>query len=139
MWSRRLRFPRKLGSLSGKSCLGILWIGLLGRGLRLSAHFCCILCRKAEEDLDHLFWDCHYVRAAMWSSFLPEFGICFAGSRSVKETIEELLLHLPFKDKEGFLRVWDIWGQRNEQVFRGTGRERKHSEIWFLARFHVSL
>ena len=35
------------------------------------------------------------------------------------------------------LLFWDIWGKRNDRVFRGS--ERGHSEIWLLARYHVSL
>ncbi|KAA0052767.1 hypothetical protein E5676_scaffold1856G00150 [Cucumis melo var. makuwa] len=57
--------------------------------------FCCMLCRKAEEDLDHLFWDRHYAQA-VWSSFLQVLGVSFAGSRSVRAKIEEFLLHLSF-------------------------------------------
>ncbi|TYK04295.1 serine/threonine-protein phosphatase 4 regulatory subunit 3-like isoform X2 [Cucumis melo var. makuwa] len=64
--------------------------------------FCCMLCQKAEEDLDHLFCDCQYARA-VWSSFLQKSGVSFAGSRSVRVTIEEFLLHLSFKDERGFL------------------------------------
>lgn len=59
-------------------------------------------------------------------------------------TIEEFLLHLPFRDEEVFLLlagacvvIWDIWDERNDQVFRG--RKREYSEIWPLVRFHVSL
>ncbi|KAA0062879.1 DExH-box ATP-dependent RNA helicase DExH10-like [Cucumis melo var. makuwa] len=58
----------------------------------------------------------------VWSPFLQEFGVSFAGSTSVKATIEEFLPR-PFKDKWGFLWVvgacaivWDVWGDRNEQV-----------------------
>ncbi|TYK23974.1 DNA repair protein RAD51-like protein 4 isoform X1 [Cucumis melo var. makuwa] len=57
---------------------------------------------------------------------------------SVKVTIEEFLLHLPFRDEEVFLLlagacvvIWDIWDERNDQVFRG--RKREYSEIWPLS------
>ena len=32
--------------------------------------------------------------------------------------------------------IWDIWGERNDQIFRGKG---EHSEIWSFVRFLVSL
>ena len=84
-----------------------------------------------EEDLDHFFWECQY-EWFVWSSFLREFS--FAGQRSVRTTIEEFLLHPPFKEKGHFLRfarvgvvIWDIFDERNERndlVF--TGKEKNH-------------
>ena len=35
----------------------------------------CILCRKHEEDLDHLFWDCQFARYFLsWESFCYFLG-----------------------------------------------------------------
>ena len=119
MWSRGRRFPRKLGSLFGKSYLSVLtlWIGLVRKKTLLVSLFSCMPCQKVEEDLDHLFWNCQYARA-LWSSFLQELGVNIAGSRSVRAMIEEFLLHLPFNDKGSFLWVarvcaisWDIWAR----------------------------
>lgn len=90
-----------------------------------------------------LFWDSHYARA-VWSSFLQELGVCFVGSRSDRATIKEFLLHLPFNDKGGFLLlvgvctiVWDIWGERNDRVFRG--REKEHSRLQYQSIFVITL
>lgn len=33
--------------------------------------------------------------------------------------------------------VWDIWGERNEKVFRGLQKSASH--VWSLVRFCVSL
>lgn len=71
---------------------------LVRRRTLLAGVFCCMLCRKAKEDLDHLFWNRHYAQA-VWNSFLQEFGVSFGGSQSVRAMIEEFLLHPPFKDK----------------------------------------
>ncbi|KAA0065741.1 DNA-directed RNA polymerases I and III subunit RPAC1 [Cucumis melo var. makuwa] len=77
-----------------------------------------MLCWKAEEGFDHLFWDCYYARA-VWSSFFQEFSVNFVSFRSVRATIEE-----------------DIWGERNEWDFRGW--ERELSKMWSLTRLHFS-
>ncbi|TYK29954.1 reverse transcriptase [Cucumis melo var. makuwa] len=64
---------------------------LVRRGEPRWSSNCCILCRKAKEDLDHLLWDCQYARA-VWGSFLQEFDVRLAGLRTVRKTIEEFLL-----------------------------------------------
>ena len=76
--------------------------------------FCCMMCRKVEEDLDYLFWDCQFARV-VWCSFLQEFDVSFAGLCSISATIEKFLLQPPFKEKGSFLWlagvcviIWDI-------------------------------
>ena len=69
-----------------------------------------MLCWKAEEDFDFLFWDCPYGQA-VWSYFLSEFGVSYADHQGVRATIEE------------------------EQVF--CGREKGHNEVCSLIRFHI--
>ena len=58
--------------------------------------------------------------------------------------IEENLLHSLFREKGGFswlfevcADIWNIWRDGNDRVFRG--KEREHSEVWSLIRFHVSV
>ncbi|KAA0057846.1 uncharacterized protein E5676_scaffold350G001350 [Cucumis melo var. makuwa] len=81
----------------------------------------------AEEDLDHLFWDCHYAWV-VWSSFLQEFGVSFASFRSVRATIEEFLLHQPFRDKGFFYGLsrcallLGTFGPRGMNEYFGVGR-----------------
>lgn len=40
-----------------------------GSCLCLLGFFCCILCRKAEENLDHILWLCDFT-SCVWDSFL---------------------------------------------------------------------
>lgn len=81
-------------------------IDLLGGEPRLSGLFCCILCHKAEENLGHFFFG--IVSQAMWSSFLQEFDVSLAGQRTVCGTIEEFLLHLPFRERLFFVVRWGV-------------------------------
>ena len=87
----------------------------------LGFFFCCLLCWIAEEDLDHLYRECHFARS-VWCSFLLEFGVSFVILRSIRATIEEFLLHQPFNEKGGFswcvgvcAIIWDIWDERNDR------------------------
>ena len=95
---------------------------LVRRRTSLIGLFCFLLCWMAEEDLDHLFWDCHFA-TSVWCSFLREFGVSFVGLRSVRATNEEFLLHPPLNEKGGFLWhagvcaiIWDICSERNDSV-----------------------
>ena len=125
MWSGGLRFQVRF--FIWQVLLG--WVNTVDRLVRrrtsLVGPFCCLLCWKEEEDLDNLFWDSQFAWV-VWSSFFQEFGISFAGTRSVRAMIEEFLLHSPFRDKGSFLWLagvcavmWDIWGKRNDRVLRG--------------------
>ena len=105
MWCRGLRFLKKLGYLPGKSCLvGLrLFIGLLRGGLHLS---------------DLLLYTFSDGRGRSRSSLLglpicKDCVVLFPSrvlvERSVRSvTIEEFLLHLPFKDKRLFMVCWDV-------------------------------
>lgn len=102
-----------------------------------------ILCRKAEEDLDHLIWDCQNARAVR-SYFLQEFDVRIVGQKDVCAIVREFLLHSPFREKGWFLwfagvcaMLWDIWRERNNRVF--CGRDRDPYEVQSLVRFHVLL
>ena len=62
--------------------------------------------------------------------FLQEFDVSIVGQRDIRATIEEFILHPPFREKGRFLWlagvwvvVWDIWGKRNDTVFRGRDRD----------------
>ncbi|TYK06215.1 peroxin Pex14 isoform X3 [Cucumis melo var. makuwa] len=95
--------PKKVRFFIWQNLLGqVNTIDRLVRRTSLDGPFCCTLFQKAEEDLDHHFWDCQYARA-VWSSFLRLLSINFAGMWSVRVTIEEFLLRQPFKDKRGVL------------------------------------
>lgn len=67
---------------------------------------CYMLCRKAKEDLDHLF------------------GVSFASSRSARATIGKFLLHPPFTDKgdfygwSGCVLLFGTFGARTIRSFR---------------------
>lgn len=50
-------------------------------------------------------------------------------------TIEEFLLHMPFKEKAwSLLRI-----SRGKETIECKGVERDHGDVWSLLRFHVSL
>lgn len=103
--------------------------------------FCCILYRKAEANLDHLLWDCHYAQAAQ-RFFLPEFDVWIAIQQDVRAMIREFL-HPSFEQKDRFLWFamvcalavsWDMWGERN---IRKSRLEIVTRYFLFLVRFHV--
>ena len=52
----------------------------------LVGSFCCIICRKAEEDLDHLFGGCQFARS-VWISFLQEFNVQIVGQMNVQQRL----------------------------------------------------
>lgn len=71
---RRIKVPKKAKFFSWQVLLGR--VNLLDRLLRkylLVGPFCCIHCRKVEEDLDYLLWGCEFVRS-IWNCFFQEFG-----------------------------------------------------------------
>lgn len=81
-------------------------------------------------------------RSARWE-LLKQEDLSFTNQRSVLVMMEESLLRLPFRGKGHFLWlagvcavIWDMWGQRNNQGFRG--REMDPCEFWSLVRFHLS-
>lgn len=96
----RIKVPKKARFFIRQVLLG--WINTIDRLVKsmtlLVGPFSCFLCQKAKEDLDNLFWDCQHERA-VWNSFLQEFDSIFVGQRSVRVTIEEFLLHPPFREK----------------------------------------
>ena len=67
----RTKVPKKVRFFIWQVLLD--WINIVDRLVRrrtsLVGPFCCMLCWMAEEDLDHLIWDCQFVRA-VWCSFL---------------------------------------------------------------------
>ncbi|TYK23653.1 SIL1 [Cucumis melo var. makuwa] len=61
------------------------------------------------------------------------------GQREVHLVIGEFLLRLPLREKGCFLWcvgvcavIWNLWGERNNRVFRGV--EREPCEVWSLVR-----
>lgn len=62
------------------------WQVLRGRGNmkdRLSrklpslvGSFYCIFCRKVEEDIDHILWQCEFA-TSVWERFIQTFGLLF--------------------------------------------------------------
>lgn len=57
--------------------------------------FCCILCWKAEEDLDHVLWRCEFA-CCVWILFPRRFGMMCVHHRDVRDMIEEFLLNSLF-------------------------------------------
>ena len=61
----------------------------------------------------------------VWSCFSQEFNFPVAGQRRIQAIIEESLPSAFQKGRPTFVAcqvcvvVWDIWGERNEKVFRG--------------------
>ena len=66
----RIEVPKKARFFIWQVLLGRVTIArrLVRRITSLVGPFCCLLCQKAEEDLDHLIWDYQYVQT-VWSSF----------------------------------------------------------------------
>ena len=60
----RIKIPMKVRFFIWQVLLGRVSTGdrLVRRRTTLVEPLCCILCRKAEEDMNHLFWDCQYTR-----------------------------------------------------------------------------
>ena len=105
--------------------------------------FCCILCQKAEENLDHLLWHCE-LASPIQDDFLETFGLSYALYRDVRGIIEENLLNLPCGERSRFLWhacvcaiLWVLWDERNRRVFRGV--EREVGETWSVIPYHISL
>ena len=102
-----LRFIRKLGFLSGKSCLVALtpWIGLLGRGYCLLGLFAACFVGKQRKIL------IIYFGTAMMRG---QYGVLSFKSLVLVllalgvPMIEEFLLHPPFKDKGDFLWLAEV-------------------------------
>ena len=101
------------------------------------------MCRKAEEDLDHLLRHCEWA-SRMWVDFLHTFGLSYARHRDVSGMIEEFLFNPPCGERGRFLWhacvcaiLWASWVERSRTVFRGV--EGGSGEIWLVIRYHVSL
>ncbi|XP_010686855.1 uncharacterized protein LOC104901011 [Beta vulgaris subsp. vulgaris] len=92
----------------------------------------CVLCNDAEEDTQHLFFSCPY-SAAVWVqclkiigitrrpvSFLDEISI--AASKCRRKSKVSQLYGIMFAEA-----VYNIWIQRNHQVFQGTHKLPQHT------------
>lgn len=90
--------------------------------------FCCIMCQKTEEDLDHLLWDCQYTRDVWSYFFFQEFDVSFAAKgTSVLRLRSSFSIYL--LERDPFLwfagvctMIWDLWGERNDRLFRGRNK-----------------
>lgn len=78
--------------------------------------FCYIFCRKVEENMDHLHWECRFA-SSMWNCFFHKFDFVLTCQRDVPLMIGEFLLYLPFKKMSFFVVcdgvhfVWNLWGR----------------------------
>lgn len=61
----------------------------------------CILCWQEANDWDHVFGSCDYASSA-WSCFFQGFSFHLARPRGYSFLIEELMLHLSFRDEGHF-------------------------------------
>ena len=99
----KLKIPKKVSFFTWQLLLGrvntLQW--MVRKRTMLMGPFCSILCRKAEEDLNHLFWLCHYT-TAVWNLFLQDY-VNYARHHDFQATISEFLLNLPFKEKGSIL------------------------------------
>ena len=91
---------------------------LVRRRTSLVRPFCSMLCRKAEEDLDHLFWECQFARV-VWSSFLQEFNVRFAGRVPSPSALQRQRV---FYGLSGCVLLFGIFGAREMIRFFGIGR-----------------
>ena len=82
----------------------------------------CILCKKNNESIDHLFLHCDF-SLTLWSNILKEFGLNWVIPRSCKELLT--LCHGFHLSKKGIIlwktavtaTFWAIWLERNRRIF----------------------
>lgn len=134
----RIKVPKKAKFFSWQVLLGrVNLLDWLLRKYLLVGPFCCIHCRKVEEDLDYLLWGCEFVRS-IWNCFFQEFGFmlvsCF--DRGVPPPSASLGRRVAFFGRCGCI-LWVLWRERNKRVYRGL--EKDPSIAWSLVKCYVPL
>ena len=58
----------------------------------------CMNCRRHKEDVNHLMWECQFTNY-LWNPCQRYFGVSEACNRDGWSLLEEVLLHLPFRER----------------------------------------
>lgn len=71
-------------------------------------------------------------------TFLEDFDVCLAFNRVYSLTVEEILLHSPFRDKGQFMWRSSIFAVLVGSLDCCFGEiERSKKEVWSLAKLHL--
>ena len=103
----------------------------------------CILCKQADENLDHLLLHCEYSKK-IWVKAIDLFNIIGAISKKWSEFV---IVKWSFKGKRSMKRRmwrlallaigWQIWLERNKRIFED--KSRSVDDLWGVIKFHMGL
>ena len=102
----------------------------------------CILCKKNNESIDHLFLHCDF-SYSLWCKLLKEFDIQWVIPRSCSELLtlgQGFLLSKKGKILWNFAvnaTFWAIWLERNNRIFEDS--EANFESIWDRIRLWVAI
>jgi ribonuclease HI len=100
----------------------------------------CILCRESEEDINHLFIHCKFIKS-VWvicSHFLN--SSCSWSDNTINECMDSWLLCKAASKKLPILLSWFTWNERNKALFEGkspSGWVVVHRTLGALTKFHT--
>ena len=102
----------------------------------------CILCKRHNESIDHLFLHCDFA-FRLWTNILKEFGTEWVIPRSTKDLLTlGQGLSLTKKGKTCWkvavsATLWAIWLERNKRIFEET--EETIESTWNRIRLWVTI
>ena len=84
----------------------------------------CALCSSAEENRDHLFFDCPY-STYIWNLCRLKLGLCAEGNDTLIKRVSELQSRFKSKNRTTAVAwlvfrsaIWHIWKERDSRIFR---------------------
>lgn len=88
----------------------------------IRSDFWCVLCRKKEETIKHLLWECK-VTKELWSYFLNANFSYLSTDRNMltnRDYWDWIINNVKTEELAKVMAmVWQIWSYRNTVVFRG--------------------
>ena len=102
----------------------------------------CVLCKKDNESLDHLFLHCAF-SFRIWGKILQEFGVDWVIPRSSKDLLclgQGLCLNKKGKTLwkiAATATFWVIWLERNNRIFEE--KDDSFDSIWDRIRLWVGI